>query len=81
MSDPMASGLTQFPAISPALPMCVRVLCLLAGSFCIENTQHMPGGHVSEADRREQSKKKKNHLDRDAFSPPTASDREEKKMQ
>lgn len=36
----------------------------------------MPGGHVSEADRREQ-REKKIHLDRDAFSPPTASDREE----
>jgi hypothetical protein len=34
----------------------------------------MPGGHVSEADRREQSKRgrkkiKRFHLDRDAFSP------------
>lgn len=31
MSDPMTSGLTEFPALRSALPMRVRALCLLAG--------------------------------------------------
>lgn len=52
MFGQMTSGLTECTAIVAALAMRVHpgFVCMLA--VCTENTQHMPGGHVSEAEGR-----------------------------
>lgn len=52
MFGQMTSGFTECIAIVAALAMRVHpgFVCMLA--VCTENTQHMPGGHVSEAEGR-----------------------------